>query len=179
MKRIGILLFSLLLLCFSSGCQRKTSVWNGAEYFQYATEFPVTFSVSGHHYSGTLYWDGDGSFRLVHSDPSSPLCGMEESLNGTFYSARFMGLVMEEDKILPESAEILACFDLLWRGTSVSETVGDNTEDTRIICENDDRCVVFCYDEKTGAPTYLKGTSADRIVEATFSTQNSSEKISE
>jgi hypothetical protein len=108
----NLLMYFFLLLFLFSGCQKPIeNTENTIPAFD--REYQIEMKAGNFEGSAKIFFDEEGIFHLIHSDPSSPLCGMEEIYSDGKIKIHFGNLLREENTRFEGTALAFFAIDLI------------------------------------------------------------------
>jgi len=159
------LLIAILLFCSCSKPQETLS----EPFFPSECVYHVGFQCGNARTLAQIFFDGDGSFHLLHEDTSSPLFGMEEVFTKEGVKSSFHELEFES---VPYPGGISVLYPILQtvRTGTPAEKEADGEKMIFRYC-TDSADFLFEFRQKDSVPLRILGKYAEEEFTVNFSTE--------
>lgn len=121
-----LLLLTFFILIFTCGCANKNPKPSAS--FDSEDRFLASVKIMDLETKGEIFFDDEKRLHFLHADPTSPLFGMEEIIDGKRIVTNFMDLEYQRDFTSSGTAILKSIFDVLENKNG--KTVKENGEIT-------------------------------------------------
>ncbi len=167
-QRIFVVLMMICVFSFA-GCQKANEKADPV-LFSPGKEYTVGLKVDSFETKGLLSFEENGALRFLHSDPNSPLFGMEEVTKKGLCTVHFQNITWESDQIIPATARLWEVIEQI-RTKSQTEVENDSIREqdcTRYEFSDDDFTVHFWINSATHTPVCIKAQWEGHFLEINF-----------